>query len=433
MVLTVDRADGRSASRSGIPAYLVSLIVVLLLIGRDILGLPVNKYILLSIIAFELLVLDHVQSMSLMCFLMPLYVGLPGNYITLVLLAKLIYESISGSKNVQFRSLFLIATISAAGFISVQNVVNENVDMYNMICIAELVVVFLIFSSKKKLDLREMLFMYLAGVTMLGMIMLVSTLREHNLSDLLTSASRIGTAAVRTSDSQSISVYVDPNYYGYFSIAAISSAFYLLYDKNVSKIRKKILTILLFANTAIGLIGLSRAYIFVLLLWAMVTFLAKKGYKKFIVFPAVVVAALIIINQTIPGVFEGIWERFHESDMATANGRTQIIGLNYLKWISNFYNMMFGIGLFKCNVHCMQLQYLFGTGFVGAAIILLYSVQMYQCVRIRIRRTYFSAYIPIACTMIMAATVPVANSMTFMFPTIIALYALDLISEVLDG
>lgn len=154
-------------------------------------------------------------------------------------------------------------------------------------------------------------------------------------------------------------------------------------------------------------------------------FFPKKRSNAFMLVAIALFVAGVIL-YLYPNIFEAILERFGESDMSDGNGRLRLINYWIERWGKNVFSVLFGVGLFACNVHCMQLQYLFGTGLLGSSLILMFAISTIRRTRKKYSKATFEAYLPMLFIFIMAATVPVAGSLTFMFPTILAVFAVRL-------
>ena len=68
--------------------YIIIVLISILLYLRDVQSFGISKAIFIILIIPALLFMPKNKAIILWVFLMPLYVGLPGNYITLVMLLK---------------------------------------------------------------------------------------------------------------------------------------------------------------------------------------------------------------------------------------------------------------------------------------------------------------------------------------------------------
>lgn len=386
-----------------------AVIFFVLLLLRDSYSVGINKYIFLGITCICAFTMKTADLIYLFCFLFPLYVGLPGNYMTLLLLLRLLLET----RTVKVSSLFLSFAVCA--FIFIQNISLGYTAIVPMMFIPGVILVLLLFAYKRNLAPLPMILMYSAGVAALGFIMLVSTLRVYDFSDLLSNSFRLGSSNVDYASSGIMNVSVDPNYYGMFTISSISVAFPLVVQAKLRRGTKVLLIVFILTQLAVSLIGLSRAFILVFLLWFIMYLLSQKNTKSTIVALIAILAFTVILVNLMPDVIETVLARFQDSDMSTGNGRTSVIIRFWNTWSADLASIFFGVGLFNCNVHCMPLQFLFGGGLI-LFILVLALFASYRRAKPKQRGLWHN--LPFIVTFTMMCTVPVAGLLNFMFPLV---------------
>lgn len=397
--------------------YLLAALISFLLLLRDTFGIGVNKYIFVAIALVAVMVFDMNKSLCLLFFMLPLYVGMPGNYITIIFLIKFLFQL----RYIKFKMGMFISTFVACIFVFVQNIMQSFTTVAHMSTITGIIIVFLLFSYTEDVDKNEMIYMYVIGVAVMGLIMLVSTLQVYDFEELLTSFSRLGTSSLKFSSS-AMAISVDPNYYGLFTISAISLGYKLLFNK-LTKSHRIITLVSIISALTVALIGLSRAFVLVLIIWAMfAVFSLGKPHRVFMgILTFAIIAVLILL--IFPEVTNAISERFYDKDMSDGNGRISLIQEFWDIWLSSFANILLGVGMYVCNVHCMPLQFVFGGGIVLTSLILIFFYYVINISKGN-RKLRFSDYLPIILTFVMTCTVPIATSLTFMFPFIITIYSL---------
>lgn len=406
-------------NRTGL-LYMVFVLLAILLFLRDSFDISINKYIFIIIIIPYILFAKFENAILLWVAIMPLYVGLPGNYITFAVLLKFAYIYLFKSKGkIKPQLLQLSLTISLMIYVLIQNLRFKTTGTYNMICIPELLLVYLFISLNKIFGSKKITLMYSVGVCTVGIIMLSTTLNHYALSDLLSSTSRLGTSAVQTLGDMNVNI--DPNYYGFFVLTALSCNWLLVEAKTYSKKEKRVVFITSVISVVIALIGLSRSFVLCLAIWIVMVLLFQKRFKQTVALLFIVGIFVFVISQASPDILTSIIDRFNESDILTGNNRTILISYWFDIWKSAAIFVIFGIGIFICNVHCMQLQYLFGLGITGFLLIFILAVRYIKIERKQFSRILRSSYIPMLIVQISAATIPIAQSLTFMFPTIITL------------
>ena len=393
-----------------------ALIIFFLLFLRDAYSVGINKYIFLGITCVCVFYMKTSDLIYLYCFLFPLYVGLPGNYMTLVLVVRLLLETR------RFKATSLVLTLFIAAFMVFQNYTTGNIGITHMMYIPGLFVVLMLFTHRQKLDIMPMVLMYSAGVAALGFIMLVSTLRVHSLVDLMSNAFRLGTSNSAYTEENIMRVSVDPNFYGAFAISAISLAFPLFLHPNTSKIRKAWFIIFAFIQLVVALTGLSRAFILVLLLWIAISLFTQRSVRNTVFAVITVGVFLFFLVIYMSDVIDVVLSRFYEEDILTANGRISGILRFWSIWSSSLYYIFLGVGLFRCNVHCVPLQMLFGGG-------LIYSILMFALFMsykpVKPAQRSLVGRLPFLATSIMMCSVPAAPLLNYMFPLVIVGLCMD--------
>lgn len=396
----------------------IGLMIVIagLLLARDAFGVGVNKYLLLLLLVPVLLLSKERYALMLWVFLMPLYVGLPGNYITLILLLRFLLQRISNGRFKVYQRTFML-TVFLATFVFIQNIFYNDTGIYHMIFVAELFVVYFFVTEEHQSYFPNIMLSYSFGVAMTGIIMLIATLQTYSFEDLLSVATRLGYVG-RTSE---MTVIIDPNYYGLFALTVLSCNWLMIIKKIYSK-KQKIFSIILTATSvATALIGLSRAFILCFVLWIILSVLFEKRLSSKMRVLIIGIVCIIVAYYAFPDAVQMILERFTSADMETGNGRTVILEKMGKEWGSSVFTMLFGIGLFNCNVHFMQMQYFFGLGIVGFFMIFVLGICYWKWMKRGSGKFSWDVMIPIVIVQVSASSVPTAQSLTFMMPVVMSL------------
>lgn len=398
---------------SYMPIILIAALFFVLLLMRDTYSIGVNKYLFLAITGIAVVCLKTNHLIYLFCFLFPLYVGLPGNYMTILFIVRL---ALCTSK---FKTSSLIISILLAIYTLIHNFLMDSTGTVPMMFICGIILILMIFTQKSNLKKTPMVIMYSAGVAALGLIMLLSTLQVHNLKDLLSSTFRLGTSGTSYVDNGIMNVSVDPNFYGMFAIASISLSFPLLFNHKVKNIFKIFMIGFALIQLIVSLIGLSRAFILVFLIWIILYFIFQNSIKRSIVFLIIAIVLTIMLVNFMPNIIETILERFNNSDMATANGRTELINKFFNKWLENAGTMILGVGLFNCNVHCMPLQFLFGGGLIMFFLICALFISYMPKFNFKLKKHDVLDLLPFIVTFLAMCTIPAAALINCMFPIVL--------------
>lgn len=380
------------------------------LLMRDAYSVGINKYIFLAIICVCAVYMKTNHLIYLFCFLFPLYVGLPGNYMTLVLIVRLGFEIH------RFKVSSFMLSVAIAIYMFIQNIMTGYTGIVPMMFIAGIVLILLLFTYRRNLEALPMVLMYSAGVAALGFIMLSSTLKVYDLTDLMSVSFRLGSSSVDYVDEGIMNVSVDPNFYGMFSIASISMAFPLLFQPKIKPIVKALLLFFSLTQLIVCLIGLSRAFILVFVVWLLLYLLFQKNLKGTIIALIIMSVVISLLINFMPNVIETALARFDDSDMATGNGRIALIQEYLGEWGSSVVTMLFGVGMYKCNVHCMPLQFLFGGGLVMFILVMALFLS-YKKAKLTKRKLF--DYLPFIVTFAMMCTVPAAGLLNYIFPLVL--------------
>lgn len=384
----------------------------ILLVRRDVNGQDVNKYIFVIMALAGCVILPLDKFIYLMCFFFPLYVGLPGNYITLIFLAKFI----PSLPRLRLKPAPLLGLTGVCMFMFLQNMLLGRTGMVEIMTIPGFILIYLLFSNIVKVDAKYLTLFFAIGTAAVGLIMLFATLNEFEMSDLLDLSTRLGADDTDYTDEMVMNVSIDPNYFGMFALTTLSTAVPLLMMKSIDKLSKTLLLIAIIPCVAVALIGLSRTFLLVLIAWLVLFLLSQRNFKSLILTVFLIIIGVILIRTLLPDVMRTLLARFRDADMATGNNRTEIIRRFLPMWIENIGSLLFGIGLFACNAHCMPLQYLFGGGIVFSTLALLFVFSLFNGSE---RRHNFYEYLPMLTVVVLSFTLPMANLLNFMFPIVL--------------
>lgn len=403
----------------------ICICIVSLLLLRDARGMYVNKWIFLMVLAPALLFMSERNMKILWAFIMPLYVGLPGNYLTLTITARFALNYIARGLKFTEPGLFALALLTAM-YILMQNMLYGITSIFRNVFVVELMIAYAVFCCDTKPYFASMYTAYAMGVAAVGVIMLAYTLQVYGIQELFSAANRLGS----TARADTMTVIIDPNYYGVHAIASVSIGWLLLQKKKTTLFRKIWIIAAMSVALLVACIGLSRSFILALAGWVMLVILSTKKLSRKVLFIGICACVAIVVINLIPGAVDAIVERFQGDDMEGGNGRVEKILLYGNEWLSSPAKFLFGVGFAECVAHCMQAQYFFGLGIVGSGLFAAMGCWYWIRARqLRCGRPSFDCAIPAISVQIMAATVPIAQSLTFMMPVFMTLLAYKEISE----
>lgn len=414
-VRTVSAGNTKELSYSKGLIASIALIIFLLSV-RDIGGFAVNKYLFLAVAAVAVCALPIDKVMCFIAFVMPLYVGLPGNYMTLIFLARFLLDY----KKMHIKVTTFVFCILAGSYAVIQAFVTNHTSISELMFFPGMVLIMFIFSLNVRIDKSELILSYATGVAALGLIMLIHTLQFCDFGDLLTSTNRLG-SVLRAQNIEMV-INVDPNYYGLFCIALISLSVKFLNDnsrKSADKISKTLMILLTGICVTIGLIGLSRSFFLVMIAWLLLYLLSVKNVRAFLVSVSVVLIAAVLVINFIPDVWNALNDRFSDSTMATGNGRTELVYTYHQQWAANISTILFGSGIFDCEVHCMPLQILYGGGIVFSILFVSYILSLVKKFDFKKNGGALQILLPLLTTVLMSCSVPALQLINITYPIII--------------
>lgn len=408
---------GHTKESSHSKGLIASIILMILLLSlRDIGGISVNKYLFLVIAAVTVCVLPIDKVMCFIAFVMPLYVGLPGNYMTLIFLARFLLDY----RKLRFKGTTFMFCVFAGSYALIQSFITNHMTISELMFFPGMILVMFMFSLNAKIDKSELILSYATGVAALGLIMLIHTLQFCDFGDLLTSTNRLG--SVLRSQNIEMVINVDPNYYGLFCIAAVSSAVKYLNTnakKEINKLTKILIIIMLAVCVTVSLIGLSRAFVLVAFIWLILYLLSVKKMKSLLITLFSLLLVIVLVNWFMPSVFDALIERFNDNTMATGNGRTELVYSYHQQWTANISTMLFGSGIFDCEVHCMPLQVLYGGGIVFSILFVSYILSLVKKFDFKKNVGVLQTLLPLLTTVLMSCSVPALQLINIMYPIII--------------
>ena len=400
--------------------------VIIGLYLRDISGININKFIFLAVVAVPIFALSANRFVVFSSFLIPLYVGLPGNYVSLCILLRLLKELLDG--RIRYSLIPLLLTLVATGYLMLQNILTGYTEIYNIMGAADFVtLMLLVYVTLQRRETDNVILAFLVGVTAMGLIMLINTLQYYDLQELMSSSSRLGdTKELGQNSAYGMVITIDPNFYGMNVMAAVSASVNILQLKPTSR-NKKIMVVSMSVTAIIcAMIGLSRAFVLALIAWGVVLIFLQGKVKNFLTLLVCVSIFAVVFTMAFPNVVEGFLNRFAGEDMEGFNGRSGLMEKHYNNWIANLGTMLFGIGLYGCNVHCMQLRYLFGMGALGGAVVFAWFWRLIKMSSINGAPAGLKRWVPFVITFVLCAAIPSAGCMDATFPLVVSIMALSL-------
>ena len=396
---------------------------------RDVAGIEINKFLFLLIAAVPLLFLKVEYTVIFAAFLIPLYVGLPGNYISLVLLIRLLFEYVRNKIKLDF-SLFL-ASIAVTLYLIISNVIWGNTSVYHLMGSLDFLVLALFASATLQFEkVKPVILAFSIGVAVVGVGMLAATLQFYSFAELMSDSSRLGYTGMLNEElgEEAMVITIDPNFYG-MNVVALASCGYLFLTSRGERRGKIMMGIALVVSLAICLIGLSRTFLLALVIWAVLALFTENNIKRAVGVTVVAGALIIAFMLLFPEVVDGFVRRFSESDILGANGRFDLIFEHATVWSENLITTFFGGGIYNNNTHCAPLQYLYGVGLIGMIFLVWWFGKILLLANRSAKGKGMYRIVPFLVTFLLFSTIPATGALNFTFPIFVAMMALSMTKE----
>lgn len=409
---------------------LVQFIVGLLFLFviRDIVGIAINKYLFLFY-CIPFMVLGKYESIIYMiCFMMPLFNGLPGTYILLIALTIMIIKKRTLQRNV----LIYIICFAALELIAALWYPNFDIVEY----IGYLVFIswfFILLYDKSEIELDICLECFFCGVTIFCLVVIISGLltAPSNWLDLFAKGwFRFG--ETNTGGGDIMMLRANSNELAYYSIAGVGVGLLILKWKE--KFSKIFTCILLGIILISGLLSLSRSFILVVaLVVALYIFSSLKSPKTFTVVAIMFTLIALAVSKYLtkyPDLLLGFTARFSDSNITTAGGRTNLS----MQYLHSFFNMprcfITGTGVTQYkditgvygSIHNMLLQVFVCYGFVFSVVFL--SIMLKPL--LERKRTTIVSWLTLIGIGLFVQTIQFINPYALMLPYVIAVYAVKI-------
>ena len=382
---------------------------IAMLIGRDIGGIAVNKYIFIILASIIMFVGSEEDIYCFISFATPLFSGIPLKNITICALFLLIikrkFEIKLDKKCLIFGIMILIlelASIHKGFFSMIEYVRFVAVFMFTLIFLTE---------KQTNLNYKRIIYYFLFGTTVMILILCLQMLKYYSLEEFLAMGQRFGNINQILQLDNSMRVSLNPNDLGIFCNLAI--CFLLLLKKDVSFVIWVSGLALFFI---IGIMTQSRTFILTFLCIAvMYVMFINKGVKRkiYTICLGVIIGGvfLFLMREIIFKYVQNLIGRFTQVD-DISNGRTSIT-LFYIKsMFQSAYDLLFGVGMqninFKYNAfftpHNVILETVIGWGSIG--LICIYCLFYRICLNNKKtnHKIGIKYYIPIICFFIMLQT-----------------------------
>jgi hypothetical protein len=419
-----------SVSRNKLLLSMFIAMITILMITRDIAGMPLNKYLFVVISAVAFCLLDYVNMICAIAFLFPLLSGLPANYIMVLAIVLIMTK-----RNVSFtisQLLFMCITILGEtihlfGFLSLN--ITDLVSYF-----AHVALILLVTLDKTTQYLyRRTIISFLIGIMVQLFVILFASLKYVGINDMIMHGIRFGDVSTLSGNTADMVLTNNQNNIAYYCVLALSCLLILIYKYKANHIAYYFL---LFIPIIFGFLTVSRTFILVSIpiLILYMAFMIKKSKKNIIhliyISAFLLLGYFLTINQ-YHDLYQNILYRFQSKDLF--GGRDQLFAVynNYL--FSHVDAFLVGTGLFPMestvkafNVPHNGFQQVFvAYGILGfiAFIFLFYLIIKNAINKHKIDIVF---YLPLIAMVAFIQTVQLLAPYELMMPIIIAFCSIRL-------
>ena len=406
---------------------LYTILVTLLLYTRDIIDIPINKYIFVIICIGFSFIVKYYELISIITFTLPLMCGLPSNYLLPIWCVLVAWNQIKHrtiySPALFFVLLFSIWEILISSFYPVEIQIPNYIGY-----ISSLMLLCLLSAEKSHSDITYSVVAFLIGCCVLLILIYMAYIKDPTLM-IIDGGRRMG--GVSYTEEGVMSLKANANSVGLISATAISISLTLFYYKKL-RLFPFILTVI--SCFYCGLFAVSRTWAILVFLCFLLYFIFQRENKKmgYLMLFVLIIGVVFFLSQNgaILQVFE---ERFLEDDIESAGGRTGIFEdyNNYL--FNNPFNLLCGTSalLYKevtglsHSTHNGMQQILVSYGIIGFFIFMYAYVSQIKAYYVK---RHYMACLPMLITFLFLQTLQVLNPYYGLYPVIASFLVMRLIN-----
>lgn len=329
------------------PIYFFYVLFVLMIIVRDIYCLPISKYAYILVVAIYMLLGNKEDIFCCICFLIPIFSGIPLKNIIVVslfcLFVKYDESIVLDKKCLVYSSLILILET-----ISILNDYFSVVEYIRFIMIFGFLLIFVL-DQRKQLNYAKMIKFYLLGTAITIFILILQMLKYYTVKEFLGLGLRFGNVnEVLGLDPEIMRIFLNPNELGIQ--CALSICFLLVLFRSLPLV---VSVPGMFFYCVVGIMTQSRTFIitlpciaFIYLYGANIKWKAKI-YYAFILAIILLITAFFVRNILL-NYFLVLVRRFTEYE-DISNGRVSITLFYIFNSLSSVFRAVLGVG--TQNVH----------------------------------------------------------------------------------
>lgn len=148
--------------------YGTGILIIIGLFARDMYGIGINKYLFLLLAMIPIFFAEIKNVAVFACFLIPLYVGLPGNLISICLLIRLIFTI--AKYRIPIDKTGFLFTLLVTTYIGLQDIFTGYTSIYHFMAALDFITLALIMMILREYGSgRDAIIAYALGNFMVGL------------------------------------------------------------------------------------------------------------------------------------------------------------------------------------------------------------------------------------------------------------------------
>lgn len=326
------------SSRLSLGACAISIVIIL----RDLVGVPVPDAALLAIASGIMLVLPYTELVPFLFFLFPFTCGIPG-YVMLAAYIILLLKH----KHLSAGQIFPVIIVGILEFFD-ELIGADFATVSGVLSFMSFTALFFFFlndAKKTKYDIKLAILYFCLGTIVTFGVIFINMLREYGINILLAGMARAGALGIEGNDTSIMQGHLamNSNTVAYYAICSISCLAVLF-----NSYRRIPILCLITAITLCGFFSISRTYILCLAL-IIVFYLLTASNKMRIGF-LVTLMLLFVTLSFFAGEYIELFEetligRTEESTFDSAGGRTILFEYYNDEWLKSIWYVFFGCGV----------------------------------------------------------------------------------------
>lgn len=396
------------------------LVLTTVLILKEIMGISVPVYAIVGFATLPLLILPANESIKYTYFLLPIGWYYPGFTILLALLILLLRNRhYTGKTFIYYSTLIIVLETAHCLMYDFAITISQPTSTCSF-----LAMFFYLLFAKNKISYADCIIAFSLGtlvslVTSYGYI-----ISNSGIDALITGALRGGFVDTVIVDTDH--PVLNANSAAYIALASFVSLLFSKKELNLPNTLYFLLVILLFF---LGLLSFSRTYILISGLSLIIFILFSNTKNKFSILGVSAVAFLLLLFL-VPSFYEAIENsflvRFSESNLSTANGRTEIFTAYNEWWFSHPYAMILGTGITYYNYVVPSIGHSIHCGFQQLYVCCgIYGVFIFLIAALRFKKIFvpqnmeFSYYIPFLLILAFNQSIQMLYPQFLIFPFLV--------------